>query len=44
MKSKTADRIATGVFIAIAIIIISILVGLFSFILVNGLKHVSLIF
>ncbi|WHY76136.1 phosphate ABC transporter permease PstA [Neobacillus sp. WH10] len=41
MKSKTADRIATGVFIAIAIIIISILVGLFSFILVNGLKHVS---
>lgn len=41
MKSKTADKIATGVFIAIAIIIISILVGLFSFILVNGLKHVS---
>ena len=41
MNSKTADRIATGVFIAIAIIIISILVGLFSFILINGLKHVS---
>jgi len=41
MKSKTADRIATGVFIAIAIIIITLLVGLFSFILVNGLKHVS---
>jgi phosphate transport system permease protein len=44
MNSKTADRLATGVFIAIAIIIISILVGLFSFILVNGLKHVSLHF
>ncbi|WP_312471711.1 phosphate ABC transporter permease PstA [Neobacillus sp.] len=41
MKSKTADRIATGVFVAIAIVIISILVGLFSYILVNGLKHIS---
>ncbi|EKN66260.1 phosphate ABC transporter [Neobacillus bataviensis LMG 21833] len=41
MKSKTADRIATGVFVAIAIIIISILVGLFSYILVNGFKHIS---
>jgi len=41
MNSKTADRIATGVFVAIAIIIISILVGLFSYILVNGLKYVS---
>lgn len=41
MKSKTADKMATGVFIAIAIIIISILVGLFSFIIINGLKHVS---
>lgn len=41
MKSKTADRIATGVFIAIAVIIISILIGLFSYILVNGLKHIS---
>ena len=44
MNSRTADRLATGVFIAIAIIIISILVGLFSFILINGLKHVSLHF
>ncbi|MBV7507489.1 phosphate ABC transporter permease PstA [Bacillus sp. sid0103] len=44
MNSKTADRIATGVFIAIAIIIISILVGLFSYILVNGVKHISLDF
>ncbi|QCJ43476.1 phosphate ABC transporter permease PstA [Bacillus sp. S3] len=41
MKSKTADRIATGVFIAIAIIIITILVGLFSFIIINGFKHIS---
>lgn len=41
MKSKTADRIATGVFVAIAIIIISILVGLFSYILVNGFKYIS---
>ncbi|WP_160721703.1 phosphate ABC transporter permease PstA [Bacillus sp. USDA818B3_A] len=44
MNSKTADRLATGVFVAIAIIIISILVGLFSFILVNGFKHISLDF
>jgi phosphate transport system permease protein len=44
MNSKVADRIATGVFIAIAIIIISILVGLFSYILLNGFKHVSLQF
>lgn len=41
MKSKTADRIATGVFIAIAIIIICLLVGLFYFILVNGFKYIS---
>ncbi|MGG3562235.1 phosphate ABC transporter permease PstA [Neobacillus rhizosphaerae] len=44
MNSKTADRIATGVFIAIAIIIVSILIGLFYYILVNGLKHISLDF
>ncbi|MEO2074463.1 MAG: phosphate ABC transporter permease PstA [Bacillus sp. (in: firmicutes)] len=44
MNSKTADRIATGVFIAIAIIIVSILVSLFYYILVNGLKHISLEF
>ncbi|MEW9049622.1 MAG: phosphate ABC transporter permease PstA [Neobacillus sp.] len=41
MNSKTTDRIATGVFIAIAAIIISILIGLFSYILINGLKYVS---
>ncbi|MEH7302223.1 phosphate ABC transporter permease PstA [Neobacillus drentensis] len=44
MNSKTTDRIATGVFIAIAIIIVSILVGLFYYILVNGLKHISIDF
>lgn len=41
MNSKTADRIATGVFIAIAVVIISLLVGLFYFILVNGVKQIS---
>lgn len=41
MKSKTTDRIATGVFVAIAIIIISVLVGLFLYILVNGFKYIS---
>ena len=41
MNSKTADKIATGVFITIAIIIISILAGLLSFIFINGLKSVS---
>ncbi|WML47507.1 phosphate ABC transporter permease PstA [Neobacillus sp. PS3-34] len=41
MNSRTADRIATGVFIAIAVIIITILVALFSYILFNGLKYVS---
>jgi phosphate transport system permease protein len=44
MNSKTADRIATGVFIVIAFIIVALLVGLFYFILINGLKHVSLHF
>jgi phosphate transport system permease protein len=44
MNSKVADRIATGVFIAIAIIIISLLVGLFSYILTNGIKYVSIEF
>jgi phosphate transport system permease protein len=44
MNSRVADRIATGVFVLIALIIVSVLVGLFSFILVNGLQHVSLNF
>ncbi|AZU63339.1 phosphate ABC transporter permease PstA [Neobacillus mesonae] len=41
MNSKTADRIATGVFSAIAIIITAILVGLFFYIFVNGFKYIS---
>ncbi|WP_442594945.1 phosphate ABC transporter permease PstA [Neobacillus sp. D3-1R] len=44
MNSKVADRIATGVFIAIAAIIVSVLVGLFSYILYHGLNIVTLDF
>jgi phosphate transport system permease protein len=44
MNSRVADRIATGVFIAIALIILAVLVGLFSFILVHGLQHISIHF
>ncbi|KOO43910.1 phosphate ABC transporter permease PstA [Priestia koreensis] len=41
MNSRTADKIATGVFSLIAFIIVAILVGLFSYILVNGVSHIS---
>lgn len=41
MNSKGADRVATGVFYLIALIIISVLVGLFYYILVNGMKYIS---
>ena len=44
MSSKTADRIATGIFVAIAVIIITLLIGLFYFILVNGVKQISIDF
>jgi phosphate transport system permease protein len=44
MNSRVADRIATGVFVAIALVIVAVLIGLFSFILIHGLKHVSLHF
>lgn len=44
MNSKAADRIATGVFVAIAITIVTILAGLFFYIFVNGFKHISLEF
>jgi phosphate transport system permease protein len=44
MNSRVADRIATGVFIAIAVIILAVLVGLFSFILVHGVQHISIKF
>ncbi|MCM3002491.1 phosphate ABC transporter permease PstA [Priestia koreensis] len=41
MNSRTADKIATGVFSLIAFIIVAILVGLFSYILINGVSHIS---
>jgi phosphate transport system permease protein len=44
MNSRVADRIATGVFVLIAVIIVAVLVGLFAFILAHGLQHVSLHF
>jgi phosphate transport system permease protein len=44
MNSRVADRIATGVFIMIALIILAVLVGLFSFILVHGVQHISIKF
>ncbi|MEK4670600.1 phosphate ABC transporter permease PstA [Niallia sp. FSL R7-0271] len=44
MNSKTADRVATVVLVAIATIIVCILVGLFAYILFNGLRYVSLDF
>ncbi|WP_423799100.1 phosphate ABC transporter permease PstA [Neobacillus sp. SAB-20_R2A] len=44
MNSKATDRIATGVFVAIAITIVTILAGLFFYIFVNGFKHISLEF
>ncbi|MEH7109484.1 phosphate ABC transporter permease PstA [Bacillus sp. JJ1764] len=44
MKSKTTDRIATGIFILIAAIIITVLLGLLSYIFMNGFKHISLDF
>jgi len=44
MNSKKADRIASGIFYLIALIIILILVGLFYYILVNGLKNISIHF
>ncbi|MDK8641637.1 phosphate ABC transporter permease PstA [Niallia taxi] len=41
MNSKTADRFATVVLVVIAAVIVSILVGLFAYILFNGLRYVS---
>ena len=41
MNSKSVDQIATAVFYIIALIIVSVLVFLFYYILVNGLKNVS---
>lgn len=44
MSARTADRIATVVFIAIALVIISVLAGLLSFVFINGMKHISVHF
>ncbi|PLS05332.1 phosphate ABC transporter permease PstA [Neobacillus cucumis] len=44
MNTKTNDRIASAIFYFIALIIILVLVGLFYYILVNGLKNISLNF
>jgi len=44
MNSKTSDRIATGIISITAAIIVLILIGLFYYILVNGLKYVSFSF
>lgn len=44
MNSKIHDRIATGVFITIALIIVSLLVGLFSYIIFNGFQKLTLDF
>lgn len=41
MNSKMTDRIATGVFGLCAAIIAAILVGLFSYILINGVSQLS---
>ncbi|GGO01411.1 phosphate ABC transporter permease PstA [Saccharibacillus kuerlensis] len=41
MNAKTADKIATGVIIFFAIVIVAILGGLLGFILVRGLSHIS---
>lgn len=41
MKSKTADRIATAVFVVIAIMITAILAGLFFYIFIKGFKYIS---
>ncbi|WP_079708494.1 phosphate ABC transporter permease PstA [Paraliobacillus ryukyuensis] len=44
MNSKVSDRIATGVFVLLASIIVLLLVSLFGYILVRGVPHISLDF
>ncbi|MBA4535830.1 phosphate ABC transporter permease PstA [Bacillus aquiflavi] len=41
MSSKNADRIATGVFVAIAVILITLLVSLFAYIIANGFQKLT---
>ncbi|OAB32907.1 phosphate ABC transporter permease PstA [Paenibacillus glacialis] len=41
MKPRTADKIATGVIVTFASIIVAVLLGLLGFILFRGLSHIS---
>lgn len=41
MRAKTADKIATGVIVGVAVLIVAILIGLLGFILVRGVGHIS---
>jgi phosphate transport system permease protein len=41
MKAKTADKIATGVIVAVAGLIVLVLAGLLGYILVRGVGHIS---
>ncbi len=41
MNSKRADKLATGVFIGIAALIIALLVALFTYILVKGVPYIT---
>ncbi|MDQ0195017.1 phosphate ABC transporter permease PstA [Paenibacillus wynnii] len=44
MKPRTVDKIATGVIVFFALLIVGILLGLLGYILMRGLSHVSLDF
>ncbi|GIO16638.1 phosphate transport system permease protein PstA [Cohnella xylanilytica] len=41
MRAKTVDRIATGVIIAVAVLIMAVLAGLLGFLLVRGVRHID---
>ncbi|WP_379134343.1 phosphate ABC transporter permease PstA [Paenibacillus sp. sgz500958] len=41
MKPRTADKIATGIIVFFALLIVAILVGLLGYILMRGLSHIS---
>ncbi len=41
MSAKTANKIATGVIVSVAGLIVLVLAGLLGFILVRGLGHIS---
>ena len=44
MKPRTVDKIATGIIVFFALLIVGILLGLLGYILMRGLSHVSLDF